>query len=258
MNATWFAPILAVTAFLGILAMLEWGRFLGRRALAMDGEAARAGAGAIEGSVYALAGLLIAFTFSGAAQRFDQRRALVVQETNDIGTAWLRIDTLPADAQAPIRALFRDYLDSRIATYRLVPDMAAVERELARTGELQSRIWRDAVSACQSGGVATSCMLLLPALNAMFDTATTRTAAGLLHPPWVVYGMLWLFVLVSALLAGHAMAGMHHRGLLHTVVYAVIMGAILYVIGDIEFPRLGLIRVDAIDVVLEGVRRNMG
>ncbi len=256
MNATWFAPILAVTAFLGILAMLEWGRFLGRRALAVDGEASRAGASAIEGSVYALAGLLIAFTFSGAAQRFDQRRALVVQETNDIGTAWLRIDTLPAATQESIRALFRDYLDSRIATYRLAPDMAAVDRELARTGDLQAAIWREAVPACQSGA-ATSCMLLLPALNAMFDTATTRTAAVLLHPPWVVYGMLWLFVLVSALLAGHAMAGMRHRGLLHTVMYAVIMGAILYVIGDIEFPRVGLIRVDAFDTLLVDLRASM-
>lgn len=258
MNATWFAPILALTSFLGILAMLEWGRFLGRRALAIDGESARTGTGAIEGAVYALTGLLIAFTFSGAAQRFDQRRALVVQETNDIGTAWLRIDTLPAAKQEPIRALFRDYLDSRIAAYRLVPDMAAVERELERTSALQAAIWREASSACQSGGPATPCILLLPSLNAMFDTTTSRTAATRLHPPWVVYGMLWLFVLVSALLAGHAMAGMRHRGVLHTVVYAVIMGAILYVIGDIEFPRVGLIRVDDFDALLVKLREGMG
>jgi len=42
-------------------------------------------------------GLLIAFTFSGANRRFDARRQLIVEETNNIGTAYLRLDVLPAD-----------------------------------------------------------------------------------------------------------------------------------------------------------------
>ena len=62
-------------------------------------------------------GLLIAFTFSGAASRFEARRSLIVQETNDIGTAYLRIDMLPADAQPALRQDFRDYLDARLEFY---------------------------------------------------------------------------------------------------------------------------------------------
>lgn len=258
MYSTLFAPALALASFLGILAMLEWGRILGKRALALDGEAARVGASAIEGSVYALTGLLIAFTFSGAAQRFDQRRGLVVQETNDVGTAWLRVDTLPPETQEPVRALFRDYLDSRIATYRAAPDLEAVKVGMARTNALQGQLWAKAVASCRLVESTAPCVLLLPALNAMFDTSTTRTAAIMMHPPWVIYGMLWLFVLVSSVLAGHAMAGMRHRGLLHTVVYAAIMGAILYVIGDIEMPRMGLIRVDSFDALLVKLREGMG
>ena len=258
MYSAFFAPALALGSILGILAMLEWGRYLGKRALAADGEAARVGVTVIEGAVYALTGLLIAFTFSGAAQRFDQRRALVVQETNDVGTAWLRVDTLPPETQEPVRVLFRAYLDSRIATYRAVPDFAAVKVEQARTNVLQGQLWAKAVASCRMVESTAPCVLLLPALNAMFDTSTTRTAAVMMHPPWVIYGILWLFVLVSAVLAGHAMAGMRHRGLLHTVVYAAIMGAILYVIGDIEMPRIGLIRVDAFDSMLVSLREGMG
>ena len=55
--------------------------------------------GVIEGAVFALLGLLLAFTFSGAATRFEGRRHLIVEEANDIGTAYLRVDLLPADAQ---------------------------------------------------------------------------------------------------------------------------------------------------------------
>jgi len=84
--------------YFGMILLLELGRRLGRLRQRKDEEAARAGLGAVEGAVFALLGLLIAFTFSGAALRFDARRQLIVQEANAIGTAWLRLSLLPAKA----------------------------------------------------------------------------------------------------------------------------------------------------------------
>ena len=92
--------------------------------MAGDPVGARAGAGVVDGAVFGLLGLLVAFTFSGAATRFDARRQLVVEEANAIGAAYLRLDVLPAAAQPALRARFREYLDSRLAAYRAVPDMA--------------------------------------------------------------------------------------------------------------------------------------
>ncbi len=63
------------------------------------------------------------------------------RRANDIGTAWLRIDLLPAEAQPEIRDLFRRYLDSRLLTYKKLPDLAAAEEELARSISLQGEIW---------------------------------------------------------------------------------------------------------------------
>jgi hypothetical protein len=59
--------------------------------------------GVISG-IFALLGLLLAFTFSGAASRFDARRGLIIEETKAIGTAWLRLDLLPAAVQHLRRA----------------------------------------------------------------------------------------------------------------------------------------------------------
>ena len=58
-------------------------------------------------------------------------RKLIVDEANAIGTAYLRIDLLPAAAQGELRAGFRRYLDARLAAYRAVPDFDAVEAKLA-------------------------------------------------------------------------------------------------------------------------------
>ena len=109
-----------------------------------------------------------------------QRGNLVVEEANDIGTAWLRISLLPADAQPSMRELFRRYLDSRIEIYRRVPniaDMEAVRAALAGSTNLQSEIWALAVSSSREAGTGYTPSLLLPALNAMFEIATTRTEA---------------------------------------------------------------------------------
>src|SRR5450432_3459290 len=132
MNPLLIVIITAFGMFLAMLLLLETGRRLGARRLASDPEAAKSGSGAVEGAVFGLMGLLIAFTFSGAATRFDTRRALVVEEANDIGTAWLRLDLLPAIAQPPLREKFHEYVDTRLAVYRKLPDLAAARVELAR------------------------------------------------------------------------------------------------------------------------------
>jgi hypothetical protein len=99
------------------------------------------GLGAIEGAIFGLLGLILAFSFSGALTRFDARRHLVVEEANDIGTAWLRVALLPADAQPPMRDLFRRYLDSRIEVYRKVPDKGTEDVSLSQ----EQSLWKIAL-----------------------------------------------------------------------------------------------------------------
>lgn len=257
MNA-FAASLLALGLMLGMLVLLEIGRWIGNRRLREDAEGARAGTGTVEGAVFALLGLLIAFTFSGATSRFDARRDLIVKETNAIGTAYLRLDLLPASAQPALRDLFRRYVDSRLETYRKLPDLEAVKAELARSVALQGEIWNRAVAAGRSDNAPPpATMLLLPALNDMIDITTTRTMAARMHPPLIIFAMLFGLALAAALLAGYGMAGGRSRNWLHMIGFATVMAVAVYVILDIEFPRLGLIRVDAFDQALVELRASM-
>ena len=252
------AFLIALGLFLGLLLLLEIGRRIGTQRRAQDPEGAAAGTGPIDGAIFALLGLLLAFTFAGAAARFDTRRALIVEETNAIGTAYLRLDVLPASAQPPMRDLFRRYVDARLETYRKLPDMQAAMAELNRANQLQGEIWSQAVAAGRmEGAPPTATMLLLPALNQMIDITTTRTMASKTHPPVVIFIMLFGVALASALLAGYEMAGGKSRNWLHMVGFAAVLAVAVYVILDIEFPRLGFIRVDAFDQVLVELRQSM-
>src|SRR6266540_2898434 len=101
-----YTALLGLGLFVGMLVLLEVGRRIGVQRLAKDPEGAKAGFGTIEGAVLALLGLLLAFTVSGAGARFDTRRNLIVEETNAVGTAYLRLDMLPAAAQPALRENF--------------------------------------------------------------------------------------------------------------------------------------------------------
>ena len=250
-----FASFFALALGIAVFVLLLVGRRVGRhRAADPD---SNAGLGAVDGAVFGMLGLLIAFTFSGAASRFDERRALVIQETNDIGTAWMRVDLLADDDQPPMRLLFRKYLDARLATYA---NTASPDRTNAANTEAlaqQDAIWRLAVPAVERSGAATTAMLLLPALNAMFDTAEERRRVTTHHPPLVIYGMLATFAMVGALLAGYGMAKGRELSLIHAFGFALVLATTVYVIIDLEYPRLGFIRVDAADVALVDLRKSM-
>ena len=69
--ASGYGSTLAAALFLGIIVLLETGRRVAIRRLARDPEGARQGLGVVDGAVFSLLGLLIAFTFSGAATRLQ-------------------------------------------------------------------------------------------------------------------------------------------------------------------------------------------
>jgi hypothetical protein len=257
MDQILIAALSALGLFAGMIILLEVGRRIGIRHMAKDPDGARAGIGVVEGAIFGLMGLLIAFTFSGAAFRFDTRRQLIIDETNAIGTAYLRLDLLPPDAQSSLKESFRKYVDSRLDVYKSLPDIEAAKKEYARSVKLQGEIWTQAVAACQAGNNPPAAILLLPALNQMIDITTTRTMATKIHPPQVIFVLLAALTLASALLAGYSMAGGKTRSLIHMFCFAAIMAITMYVILDIEFPRLGFIRVDTFDQALVDLRQSM-
>jgi hypothetical protein len=153
--------------FICMLAMAVWGHRFGRRRVRSVGESAAAGTGMVEGALFALLGLLVAFTFATSYSRFNVRRDLAVQEANTIGTAYLRLDVLSASKQPELRDKFRDYVESRLAFWRHLGSASALSDELKRGKELQSDIWTSVIKATEDDPDGRR--LLLPALNEMID-----------------------------------------------------------------------------------------
>jgi cytochrome c biogenesis protein CcdA len=84
-----------------------------------------------------------------------------------------------------------------------------------------------------------------------------RTIAAQTHQPVVIFAMLFALVLVSALLVGYGMGGVASRNWVHMIGFVVAVAVVIYGILDLEFPRVGPIRLDHFDGALEELRQTM-
>jgi hypothetical protein len=72
----------------------------------------------------------------------------------------------------------------------------------------------------------------------------------------IIFILLIVFSLAAALLAGVGMAG-GRRSWIHIVGFSFSVAMTVYVILDVEYPRIGFIRIDQADQVLVDLRKSM-
>jgi hypothetical protein len=256
---------IGVTAafFVSSMILLNYGRHLGLRYLRHQGADSMAGLATVEGAVFALIGLLLAFTISGALQRFDERRQLVVQEANATSTAYDRLGLFEEEVARNLQTKLKNYVHARIELYRMPHDFLPWQGEVwpreqqDKILELKTNMWDTTVAACPQASFRPACSLALPALSSAFEVARLRAGAAEKHPPQIVYIMLFGLGLGGSLLAGFGMAGAKARSWIHMGIFAAALTFTLYVVTDMEFPRLGLIQVESFDHFLVDVHEQM-
>ena len=259
-----FSVGVAAVFFVSSLILLNYGRRLGLQHLRQEGPDGMAGLRTAEGAVFALIGLLVAFTVSGALQRFDERRQLVIQEANAISTAYDRLGLFEGDRGHNLQSKMKEYTQARIDLYRMPHDFVLwggeelwPREQKDKIVDLKNKLSDETVAACPEANYRPACPLVLGALANVFEVARSRLGATEKHPPNVVYLMLFGLGLGGSLLAGFGMATAKTRSWMHMVIFAGALTVTLFVITDMEFPRLGLIRIDSFDHFLVNVYEQM-
>jgi len=246
----------SIGLFLGMLLFIELGRRLGVAQAQRRGAESRAGVGVVDGSVYGLLALLVGFMFSGAAGRFDERRHLVAKEVNAIGTAWQRVGLAQEDQQSAIRDVFRRYVDGLLAWYAEAPGSQTTVQEPVAVTRAQNELLSRAVAASVTPSTPARA-LFLQSLNDMFGAVEEERMARRIHPPSVIFVMLGVAALASAIFAGYGIASGSTRNWMYMVGIAATIAAATYVILELEYPRLGLFRINAMDQALTELRATM-
>jgi hypothetical protein len=243
-----FAPLwlIGLVAFAGMMAASLLGAALRRR---QDTRASRlpkselssdADEGLMVSAVLGLLALLVAFTFSIAISRFDDRRANVVNEANAIGTTYLRAQLLDPPHRETISRLLAEYTEVRILLASSNPS-AGTTRLMNKSDLLVAELWKATVVAFPSMRPYNS-VLFVEAMNGLIDMDAVRKAGRRAHVPSTVFLALMLYQFMAAGVISYAVTG---RGGRRTgIVLFVLLGALLILIIDVDRPTSGGITED--------------
>lgn len=235
--------VIVLGLLLCMLLAMEFGFRSGKRKQVIAPEAITQ-ANSVLVSMLGLLALLLAFTFSAALQRYEDRSQTVVLEANAIGTTYLRARLLPGGMTDEVQATLRQYLDIRIEEGR----MDAAEPELHasllnRAKLLEAQLWGQAVRAAKLDPNPVTSGLFIQSLNELIDTSGTRNAALNRHvPKFVLLVMFATIVLMTATL-GYASGIAGHRVTLAAFVLVILIALFVYLILDLDSPRRGVMRV---------------
>jgi hypothetical protein len=217
------------------------GTVIGRRIRARPG-AGHESVGVVQATLLGLVGLLLAFGLTMAVGRYDNRRAIVVQESNDIGTTFLRAQMLAEPSRKDSLDLLRGYADLAVDLANQVPDSDRFNEDVARIGDVQRALWSAAGEAVRADPDGTAPRLYVETLNAMIDSHNDRVTSLRNRVPSSV---LILQVFGSAIAVGvlSLYLALLGRGLITSLVATTFVILILFISFDLDRPHRGFITV---------------
>lgn len=249
--------VFCLILFFCILLAFHIARSLGKRRMMKEGNTDQA-SDLMVGAIFGLMGLLIAFSFSGAYTRYEDRRSLIVEESNAIGTAYLRVDLLPLESQAELRNQFKEYAKSRADFYSQLKEPAEAIHSLRASEKLQKEIWQAAVNSSSGSAYNSARMLIIPSINEMIDIVSVRSVAIQNHPPKLIFYTLAFFAILCSWMSGDSTKSSTKPFIFYSITFATTIAGMLYVILDIEFPSEGLINLNNVNNVLIQLIKSMG
>jgi hypothetical protein len=228
---------------IGLAIALETGYRFGARAARDGGDGSKSvggQVGAIQGAILGLLGLLLGFSFAGAAGRFIERQDLIVTEANAIGTAWLRADLLDEPHRSQLKSHLADYVRRRIElSHRLHGGYTDAMRQ--ETDGFHNRIWRAAADG--AAAKPATMVVMLPPVNELIDLHATRVAAGRKHLPVPILGLLIVCSALAVAVIGYGGGLTQRRALPMSGALVILIAAALWITIDLDHPRAGLLRV---------------
>jgi hypothetical protein len=191
-----------------------------------------------------LLGLIIAFSFSMAVSRYDQRKNYEEQEANAIGAEYARVNLLPPPDAVKVHALLKSYLDQRILYYE-TRNENEIPQINTRIAQMQTDLW-SAASTSLTSMPAPIATFVLGGMNDVLNSQEYTQAAWWNRIPLPAWMLLITISILCNLLLGFDSVGRHAFFLL---ILPIVLSICFFLIAEIDSPRHGIIRVQPQNLV---------
>lgn len=225
-----------------LLALDEMGFRTGLRLFVANDERRKSQIGGIQGAILGMLALLLGFTFSMAVGRYENRRDLVLQEANSIGTTFLRASFLAPNRRSAVENLLRRYVDARLEFFAAGQDKSHLSKAESETAKLQRELWAHAVAAAGETPTPITATFVT-ALNDTIDLDESRLTAFRSRVPTAVWLLLLVVAGAGCYASGYGAGASGARTGFSNVMLPVLIAVVITIIADFDRPRHGLINV---------------
>ena len=192
----------------------------------------------VQTATLTLLGLIIGFSFSMAAGRYDSRKKLEEEEANAIGTEYLRVEVLSADVAAKAKAQLREYSALRIRFYQS-QNLDEVNSIRAETEKLEGEMW-PVVSQPAAAQPSPVVALAVSGMNDVLNSESYTQAAWWYRMPLEAWMLMLAIAVFCTVMLG---VGAKKGGPRILMVLPLVVAVAFLLISDIDSPRSGLIKV---------------
>lgn len=208
--------------------------------------------GKFEDALMAVLGLLLAFTFSMALGKYDQRRLMLIADSNSIGDFYTCATLLPEPARTKLQTVIREYVELRLRVAER-SSVTALDESLPQFARMQGQMTALVAAALDAGTPIAA--PLTNTLNAVTSAQASRLAAIRDRLPTSIVALLFLAAAVSTALAGLGQGAAANPQAAGSIGFIVLVALVLYVTLDLNTPGSGLITVsqEPMRLVLESM-----
>lgn len=245
LDAVPLGVVFALMVLIALLAM-ECGLWLGKRRKKLVVMETIAPVATVVAAVLSLLAFVIALTFGTASNRFDDRKAALLDDVNSIRTAYLRANLLPEPHRTTVRSLLRDYVQARVGmldAYGRPDTLRLVQR---RAEALQESMWSHAESLSASGLRPRASVLFTSALNEVITSHNTRVVLGAHYrmPGFVWWALIFASATAMVAVGFQFGIGVGQRILVANVALAMTFALVMLLVFDLDRAGEGLIAVN--------------
>lgn len=243
-SSTYTSSLLTVVSVLSIsiLAFYIVGHFLAVFRRQRDPKYVSGGIGPLESALLGLLSLLLSFTFSISAARYDKRRELIVKEANDIGTLIKRSDMYTTAISKDLKKSLKAYVLLRINYYQTI-DEAQLQRLRFDADSITTQMWVKVTAIAKEAPEFYRDNQMIPALNHVMDDVLSRDALRLAIVPPIIIHLLFALTIIGGFILGFTKKQSKDNWILFSM-YLIMTVSTIYAILDLDRPRRGMIKTE--------------
>lgn len=198
--------------------------------------------GTATGTAFGLLGFMLALTFQIAANRYGERKELLLEEVANIRTAYLRAGLIEEPICSETKKMLTEYTDIRI---ELALDQSNLDSAMSRSEQILDELWDYAEVLAGKDRSSEIYALYTTSVNDLITNYNQRISMTLEYRiPVAIFTILYVITFLSMFSLGYFF-GISGKGSFRiNVLLAIIFTMVMFLIIALDRPETGLAKMN--------------